>query len=296
MAAAGAKGDVRFDVLSTASAKLGESPSWCDREDCVWWVDIDGRRLLRTGVPGGETDAWPTPEIPGFVVLTEAGPPAVGMETGIFLFDHHTGTFERIVAHDIVGRRFNDATVDTDGVLWAGTMSIPEPAPVGVLYRIAADGVTEPVLDGFFTPNGLAVDSARRRLYVSDSYPSVQTVWACDLDRRGRPRGRVPFVAMHDMTGRPDGASLDATGNYWIAGVGGGVVHIFSPERDHLQEIATPFAAPTKIAFGGPDMSLAFLTSKGGEAPDGALAVASLLGTGWSGAAPVRWRVGETGR
>lgn len=294
--AAATEGNLRFDVLSSLRAALGESPAWCDRDACVWWVDIDGRRLLRTGVPDGETAAWPTPEIPGFVVLTEAGPPAVGMETGIFLFDPGTGGFERVVSHDIGGRRFNDATVDADGVLWAGTMSIPEPAPVGVLYRVAADGVTEQVLHGFLTPNGLAVDSARGRLYVSDSHPSVQTVWTCDLDPRGRPRERVPFVAMHAMTGRPDGASLDRDGNYWIAGVGGGVVHVFSPERDHLREFATPFAAPTKIAFGGPDTKLAFLTAKGGEAPNGALAVAMLAGTGWSGAAPVRWRLGEVSR
>lgn len=296
MAAAGARGDVRFDVLSDTRAVLGESPAWCDRESCVWWVDIDGRALMRTRFPGGKTDLWPTPEIPGFVVMTESGPPAVGMESGIFLFDPRTAGFERTVPREIQGQRFNDATVDPDGVLWAGTMSIPEPAPVGVLYRIGADGAAEPELDGFITPNGLAVDSRRRRLYVSDSHPSVQTVWTCDLDPAGRPGGRTRFVSMDGMTGRPDGAALDLDGNYWIAGVGGGVIHVFSPDQDHLREIDTPFAAPTKIAFGGPDTAFAFLTSKGGRPPDGALAVAALAGTGWSGAAAVRWRFGEASR
>lgn len=284
-------GVVRFDVLSSVRAALGESPVWCDRGACVWWVDIDGRALMRTRYPGGETDTWTTPEMPGFVVLTEAGPPAVGMESGIFLFDAHTGGFERAVPHRIPGQRFNDATVDDDGVLWAGTMSIADPAPAGCVYRIAADAAAVPVLDGFITPNGLAADASRRRLYVSDSHPTVQTVWTCDLDPAGRPGPRVPFAAMHAMAGRPDGAALDRDGNYWIAAVGGGVVHVFSPGGAHLCELATPFAAPTKIAFGGPDASLALLTSKGGAAPQGALAVAGLSGTGQAGRAPARWRL-----
>lgn len=284
-------GNLHFEVVSSVRAALGESPVWCDRGTGVWWVDIDGHALLRSRCPGGETDRWTTPETPGFVVLTEAGSPAVGMESGIFLFDPDTGGFERVVPQGTAGLRFNDATVDAEGVLWAGTMAIADAAPVGTVYRIAADAVAAPVLDGFITPNGLAVDASRRRLYVSDSHPSVQTVWTCDLDATGRPGPPMPFVAMHAMAGRPDGASLDRDGNYWIAAVGGGVVYVFTPDGAHLDTVATPFAAPTKIAFGGPDAALALLTSKGGPAPEGALAVARLSGTPWSGCAPARWRL-----
>lgn len=290
--AAGAADGLAFTVLSSERAVLGESPSWCARDSCLWWVDIDGRRLLRTCYPAGNTDSWATPELPGFVVLTEDGPPAVGMETGIFLFDPEPARFTRRVACASAGCRFNDAAVDESGALWAATMAFAEPAPVGTVYRIGSDGRLAAVADGLITPNGLAVDGGRGRLYLSDSHPSVQSIWtfACDVET-GALGERSLFATMEGMAGRPDGAALDGEGNYWIAGVGGGVVHVFAPGGDHLREIGTPFTAPTKVAFGGGDDACVFLTSKGGAAPNGAVAVARLDGTGFSGRGQARWRI-----
>jgi len=39
---------ITFEVFSNRWAHLGESPVWSETENCIWWVDTDGRKLLRT--------------------------------------------------------------------------------------------------------------------------------------------------------------------------------------------------------------------------------------------------------
>lgn len=284
---------IDFALLTRERAELGESPVWCAQHDCLWWVDVAGCRLLRTRGSDGYTEAWPTPELPGFVVLTQTGAPAVGMESGIFAFAVQTGKFERIVQHDIAGARFNDATVDAAGRLWAATMDNEIRSPIGALYSVGDDMKLAHAADGLITSNGLAADEKRGRLYLSDSHPTVQTIWAIPCDfATGELGEREMFVSMSAMTGRPDGAAIDQDGNYWIAGVGGGMLHVFSPDGIHLQEYETPFEAPTKLAFGGDNHETVFLTSKGGGAPNGAVAVGRARGgAAFRGRPQMAWQV-----
>ncbi|MCB2099657.1 MAG: SMP-30/gluconolactonase/LRE family protein [Rhodobacterales bacterium] len=290
---AATRAPIAFTILPEAPAALGESPVWDEANGVLWWVDIDGHTVRRTDPDGGATRAWPAPETPGFVVPTRLGLPAVGMETGIFLFDPRTATFERVVRLDQTGVRFNDATVDWTGRLWAGTLSMTPPEPVGVLYAIGADRQPRPVVADLYTPNGLAADPARRRLYLADSHPDRQAVWILDLDATAWPTTaeRRPFASMKDLAGRPDGAALDSDGNYWCAAVGGGrAIHVFAPDGALLRTVPVPALHPTKPAFGGPARNRLYLTSKGGPAPDGALAVADLAGV--TGAPVVPWDLG----
>ncbi|WP_170317825.1 SMP-30/gluconolactonase/LRE family protein [Paroceanicella profunda] len=251
-----------FAALTDTRADLGESPVWCPEQDVIWWVDIAGRRLLCTPRAGGATRAWPTPEEPGFVVLTGPGAPAVGMESGVFAFAPASGAFTRIVALDAPGTRFNDATVDAMGRLWAASMDITLRQPLGALYRVRGAGA-ERLFGGLSTANGLAADLGRGRLYLSDSHPTVRRVWTLPLTG-ATPGPRQDFARFEGTDGRPDGAALDAAGNYWIAGVDGGALHVFAPDGGRIARHATPSATPTKPAFCGPRGTTLCLTSKGG--------------------------------
>lgn len=256
--------------LSDQVALLGESPVYSPFDNAVWWVDIEGRKLLRTGLSGATT-SWTTPEIPGFVQIARDGRAVVGMERGIYGFDPKSGVFTLILPCPQSGTRFNDCCTDQSGTLWAGTMDLANTLPVGVLYRIGPDGPPEAVMDGFITINGLAVDDTRGRLYVSDSHPSVQTVWVCDLVD-GRPVNRRVLASFHDLPGRPDGALLDRDGGYWIAAIGGGQLASFAPDGTPGPVLPLPFASPTKPAFAGPDGALLVVTSRADDRHDGRLA------------------------
>lgn len=265
-----------FELLATPHAKLGESPVWSAREDCLWWVDIEGRSVFRTDGADGVTRAWKMPEMAGVVAPTgEDGVVVVGMESGLFRLGTASGRLTRVAALEAGNVRFNDAAVDSRGRLWAATMEHDYRRPAGILYRIEPDLSMHAVAGGFFIPNGLAVDEERGRIYVSDSHPDLQTVWAADLDLdSGRLGERHLFARFQDLAGRPDGAAVDAEGNYWIAGVEGARLHVFSPSGEHIGAHLVPVAAPTKIAFGGPDLSRLYLTSKADGGEGGRLAVA----------------------
>lgn len=287
--------NLAFEIHTETNALLGESPVWCAEQSCLWWIDIEGRQIHRTSDISGETLSWTTPEMPGFVVLTDSNLPAVGMESGIFLFFEGGGTFEKIVPLDVKGVRFNDATVDSTGRLWAGTIDIKTTLAIAELYTIGSDRQINPVVSDLFYTNGLAVDPDRNRLYLSDSHPDVQTIWRYSCDSTtGRLADRTIFVNMSEMKGRPDGAAIDAYGNYWIAAVGGGVLHVFSPNGDHLREFKTPCDAPTKLIFAGPNLDRLYLTSKGDAGWSGAVVVGrASSGAAICGRKQAVWRINK---
>ena len=260
---------------SNAKAELGESPVWDPVMSHVWWVDIDGRKLLRADPASGRVETWDTPEIPGFVVLMASGRPALGMQTGIFAFDPAGARFERLLAFDREGHRFNDATVDPNGRLWVSTMAL-DAKPGAASILTVEDGLAlNPVISGLTIPNGLAVDFDRGRLFYSDSHPDVQSIWVRSVEQGSSALGEATlFATTHALKGRPDGAALDAHGFYWIAGVDGSGLYIFDHRGLLETEISLPFPAPTKICFTG-ERAIA-ITSKGFGEDGGYLALADL--------------------
>jgi len=259
----------RFDRLTEEKAGLGESPAWSPGDGCLWWVDVTGRRLLRSDAATGATESWAMPEEIGFVVPAARGAVIVGLESGLFGFEAKTAGLQLIFELEDPGARFNDACTDPAGRLWAATCDIDNRQPLGKLYRIAPDFTAEAVLHGLMTPNGLAVDGGSGQLYLSDSHPTVQKLWRAPFDTAsgtvGERRVLADFAALR---GRPDGAAIDAEGTYWIAAVDGGRLYGFSPSGERVAEVATPMASPTKLAFGGADLRRIFLTSKTGAGDD----------------------------
>jgi sugar lactone lactonase YvrE len=280
---------MKIEQLSSVQAILGESPFWSPAEDAVWWVDITAGRILRTSIRAGKTLGWETGEQTGFVVPEAGGRIVTGLVSGLFLFDPNVGSFSKLAPNPIKGSRFNDAVTDPVGRLIAGVMDLDNATPLGAIYSIGPDLNFRMMFDGLYTPNGLAFDPVRGRMYFSDSHPESQTIWVCDYDiETGETSARRIFVSCQDFDGRPDGGFCDVDGNYWIAGVGGGsCLWKFTPEG--VQEtVPVPMPDPTKPIF---DKSgNLFLTSKKGENGGGYLATAT---GGPAGVEPVAFVLAE---
>ncbi|SFH60623.1 SMP-30/gluconolactonase/LRE family protein [Albimonas pacifica] len=280
-----------FSPVSDREAELGESPVWREEDGAIWWVDVEGRQLLRSESAGpgqGRTRAWATPEMAGFVQLHASGRPLVGMGTGLFLFDEAAGRFDRLAGVEAPGRRCNDACVDAAGRLWFGTMDLENLRPDGALYVMGPDAAPRRVAEGFRTINGLAWDAARERLFVSDSHPTVQTLWTLRFEG-GEVRERSVFARFDALPGRPDGAAMDAEGHLWIAGVGGSELCRFAPDGRLVGRLPTPMTHPTKPAFVGPRLDRMALTSRRGPGGGGRLALRAPA-PGLLGAPVPRWR------
>lgn len=256
------------ELVIDASNAVGESPVWLGAQDALYWVDIPARRLHRWRATDGRHAHWPLAEMPGCIAAHARGGWVAAMETGVFhLVPGESGgvTATRLatVRHARDGMRFNDGRCDRQGRLRAGTMVMDMSlgAADGRLYALHAEGLRE-LQAGFVTPNGMAFSPDGRTMYLSDSHPSVQAVWAYDYDPdTGLPGARRLFADFRPLPGRPDGAAVDEDGGYWVCGNDAGLVHRFTPDGRLDRSLPVPVKKPAMCAFGGAGLDTLFVTS-----------------------------------
>jgi uronate dehydrogenase len=162
------------------------------------------------------------------------------------------------------GMRFNDGRCDRQGRMRAGTMlmDMAQALPVGVLYGLEANGELKTIMSGLIVPNGLAFSPDGRTMYLSDSHPSVQQIWAFRLRHGNRHTLEQPPFRRHEpLPGRPDGAAVDEDGCYWICGNDAGMIHRFTPAGKLDRSLELPVKKPAMCAFGGPGLDTLYVTS-----------------------------------
>ncbi|VVN45362.1 6-deoxy-6-sulfogluconolactonase [Pseudomonas fluorescens] len=262
---------MQAELIVDARNAVGESPVWVAEENALYWVDIPNGGLQRWSADTGHVHAWKTPEMLACIARHSRGGWVAGMESGFFhLHPHSDGSLdsERLasVEHRRADMRLNDGRCDRQGRFWAGSMvlNMGLSAPEGRLYRYGAgqSGVIAAQLDGFIVPNGLGFSPDGTTMYLSDSHPDVQLIWAFDYDTdTGTPSNRRVFVDMNHFPGRPDGAAVDAEGFYWICANDAGLIHRFAPDGRLDFSLEVPVKKPTMCAFGGSRMDTLFVTS-----------------------------------
>nr|WP_180201962.1 SMP-30/gluconolactonase/LRE family protein [Pseudomonas sp. SbOxS1]NYU01225.1 SMP-30/gluconolactonase/LRE family protein [Pseudomonas sp. SbOxS1] len=259
------------ELIVDARNTVGESPVWVPEENALYWVDIPAGGLQRWSAQTGHVHAWKTPQMLACIARHPDGGWVAGMETGFFhLHAHADGSLDSAplahVDHARPGMRLNDGRCDRQGRFWAGSMVLDmnANAAVGTLYRYDAgqQGPIPAQMNGLIVPNGLAFSPDGKTMYLSDSHPLVQQVWAFDYDiDSGTPSNRRVFIDMNQHGGRPDGAAVDAEGCYWICGNDAGLVHRFTPDGRLDRSLAVPVKKPSMCAFGGSRLDTLFVTS-----------------------------------
>ncbi|NVK31783.1 MAG: SMP-30/gluconolactonase/LRE family protein [Gammaproteobacteria bacterium] len=246
----------KASLTSAPSCKLGESPLWYDDE--LWYVDIELGILHRFN-PVSETSAAVSFDSPlaccakherGFVVCGKSGFLTVNIDGSA-----HGAESQQVPEH---GCRMNDGAVDPLGRFWAGSMD----GSAKGRAKLFRHGTQQSFATGLNTANGLAFSPDGKHMYLSDSHPSTQMVWRFEYDLFSAiPSRPVVFADFRKLDGRPDGATVDAEGHYWIAAIDAGCVYRFSPEGRLDMCVEVPVAKPTKPVFGGKNLSTMYITS-----------------------------------
>jgi sugar lactone lactonase YvrE len=262
--------EFQAELVLDARNGTGESPVWNAAGQALYWVDIPAKRLCRWSVADSKLTEWVAPEMLACVASIGAAQDWIaGAESGVFRLSPQDGGelgFTQLagVTHAMPGMRFNDGRCDRQGRFLAGTMlmNMAAGARVGCIYSYQKDSELKKLLEGFITPNGMAFSPDGRTMYLSDSHPSVQAIWAFDYDTEtGTPSNRRVFVDMNPLPGRPDGAAVDADGCYWICGNDAGLIHRFTPAGKLDRSLAVPVKKPAMCAFGGAGLDTLFVTS-----------------------------------
>lgn len=278
-----------WQTVTPHIAALGESPFWHPHEQMLYWVDISGKQILRANIYMGTVETWNLPGEPGCIAPAAGGGLVMALRHGVFRAPTWGGPLQHLATldYDPTHMRANDGKCDALGRFWVGTIDETRKLKNAGLYCIDARNMAKtgaaqvrcmisPADQPATTANGLAWSPDNRTLYWADT-PS-QTVWAWDHDlatnRLSTQREFVRFKAKPEgwlmdaldadnggYRGRPDGAAVDAQGNYWVAMFEGRRVCQLAPDGRLLAEFAVPLQCPTMPCFGGEDLKTLYLTS-----------------------------------
>jgi sugar lactone lactonase YvrE len=263
---------MRAELIFDAQNAVGENPVWHVGEQALYWVDIPAKALhcwRESDGKGQGVQTWHASEMIGCVAMHASGGWIAAMESGIFhLLPQADGsvTEKRLtsITHPFAGMRFNDGRCDRQGRFLAGTMlmNMADSRQEGYIVSYQKNSTVQTLLQGLYTPNGMAFSPDGRTMYLSDSHPKSQRVWAFDYDTTtGTPSNRREFIDMNPLPGRPDGAAVDEEGCYWICANDAGLIHRFTPQGKLDQSLQVPVKKPAMCAFGGADMKTLYVTS-----------------------------------
>lgn len=191
-------------------------------------------------------------------------------------FDLTTGAMETLYTHggEVPLWGPNDLVFDGHGGFWFtdnGKSDGRSKRVTGVFYaRTDGSECREAIfpLDG---PNGVGLSPDGGTLYVSET-PSAR-LWAFDLAGPGEvalrpglrgPAGRLLYTA--PGVGGFDSLAIEAGGNICLATIGlpGDCgISVVDPDGRLVEHVATDDCFTTNIAFGGPDLTTAYVTLGG---------------------------------
>ncbi|WP_376873445.1 SMP-30/gluconolactonase/LRE family protein [Albirhodobacter sp. R86504] len=254
--------DYTFTPRQSAMALTGETPLWDATRGCLWWLDIQGQRLLRHS-PDGDDSAIALPAQCGLIALAQSGRLVLGLENGLVALDPELMAWEHLsdTESDAPTRRLNDGKPDRQGRLWFGSMDMSgRGIPTGGLFRRDADGGVEKVLSDIAIPNAIVGDPDADAIWFTDT-PS-RKLEHLTLDPDGRVASRTTVLTLAEGD-HPDGMSMDGEGMLWLAVVGPGeIIRIDPKRREILQRVPVPVRRPTMPIWGGETGDTLFVTSQ----------------------------------
>jgi len=256
-------------ILVDAQAQLGECPLWCERDERLYWTDIDAATLTCWHSRDNAVHCWSLPARVGSFALCERSDLLLlGLESGVALFDLRRDRLGLVtpVETDVPTTRINDGRCDPQGRFVFGTFDeSPRCAPVGHFYRVDGElNVERLPLPASAVANSLAFSPDGSRLYFADS--PRREILCADYHADGRIGAPERFARIAD--GEPDGSAVDADGRLWTAIWAAGCVVCHDDSGREVDRIDVPTTHPTCPAFGGRDLDRLFVTSARKASPD----------------------------
>jgi sugar lactone lactonase YvrE len=251
-------------ACSTEQTLLGEGARWDASRGELLRVDILAGRVYRDRVDDeGALVVVRTYDVPGTVGAVTP----VADDEGWLLaagrgFAHlrPDGSLRTLAGVASAGSRMNDGACDPQGRFWAGTMADDHRVGAGALYRLDPNGRIDPMLDGLTISNGIGWSPDGNTMYLVDSGPRIIQAFTFDGDR-GTISDRRVLVTVPEHIGAPDGMTVDAAGDLWVAIYGGGSIHRYSPDGVLRRAMAVPAEQSTSCAFGGPGLHRLYVTT-----------------------------------
>lgn len=236
------------EVFDDRPCTLGEGPLWHPTRKQLFWFDIIGQRLMTRTDDGPQE--WQFDRCVSAAAWVDDDRFLIASDEDLSVFDLREGTSEYVASleADNPATRSNDGRADPQGGFWIGTMGRNAERGAGALYRYY-EGELRKLRANVTIPNATCFTPDGRHAYFADT--AKHLVWRYTLDADGWPEGKAEVYLDHSETGlNPDGAVVDAQGNFWCAEWGASRVACYDPAGVLVQEVALPVPQPTCPAFG----------------------------------------------
>ena len=237
-----------------------ESPRW--HRDRLWFsdvydfalkvVDLAGQSRVVTAVPGRPAGLGTLPD--GRMLM------ATAIERVVYAVTDD-GSME--VVADLSSQAtglLNDMVVDAQGRGYVGdtgfNVAAGEPFVPGRTWLVASGREPEVVAEDMHLPNGCAISTDGRTLYVAETFAHRISRFAID------DAGHLADRRVHaELPSRPDGLCLDAEDHLWVAMVQDGEFVRVDPAGAIVERVPSPQPFALACVLGGHDRDQLFLCS-----------------------------------
>jgi len=254
----------QLEVVVDSRCVIGEGPLWHPMEERLYWVDIQGCKILRYDPASGAHESFDSGDSVGGFTIQRDGSLLLFMTRGR-IQTWRDGKFLKLVGEfpKDCPTRFNDVIADPDGRVFCGTMPLANDWSGG-LFRLDQDGKFTRLLTGVGIPNGMGFSRDLRQMYFTDF--EAREIYLFDYDRKaGAISNKRLFVRVPEGQGNPDGMTVDTEDHVWSARWDGGCVVRYSPDGIEKDRISFPARKISSVTFGGGDHTQMYFTTAGGD-------------------------------
>lgn len=249
------------EVLVEDAGKSAQNLWFDDRDNSLWWTDVEGGTIYRLNLKTRIQSAiYEGPGVGAFIPQ-EDHTWLLFREKDIALldFERHAQVVPLIENVRVDGDRFNEAIADSAGRVLVGTIRKGRPNGAGV-YRLDRSGSLGKVLGGTGFSGGMGWNAKGDALYWTCG--TTKTICRCKYDvGRGALSNRQVFHECMPDEGTPAGLAVDAEGTIWSARREAGVILKIGENRRLMGQVTFPAQHVTSLAFGGADHRTVFVTA-----------------------------------
>ena len=254
---------LKIQAIGKRHSLWGEGPIWWN--DSLYYVDIEGKAIVRINPDTEEETVWEFPERIGCIAPCNNSQLLYAGDNGISIFDTQTKVSTSITdpENHLPDNRFNDGKCDPYGRFWGGTISLKKIKGSASLYCLDTNQNLEKKLEGLTNSNGLAWSQDKKRFFHIDT-PS-RSIQAYIYNGASAEISQATTIVDTEALGfdsSPDGMTIDVQDNLWVAFCHGGCVACFDSRNGKLlQTIEIPAIETTACTFGGTELNRLFVTT-----------------------------------
>lgn len=254
---------VNIEYLNSPNEDHCEGVIWVPRTNELVWVNVFEKpkviiynlvthQVSKIPVSGSITSVAPM-QNKNFIATIEDGFYIISRDGNIKL--------KAKAFHLQTDELLNDGRCDSKGRYFCASMDKKMKNPIGKLYQLDLDGEVKILDENFIVGNGIAFSPDETTIYLSDS--RKEAIYKYDYDIvSGKISNKQLFFSTDKIVGRPDGAAVDNSGNYWSALFEGkSLIQIDNKTGKLISKIELPVSYPTMCCFGGESLDKLYVST-----------------------------------